>query len=98
MAEDTIPAKEYWERYFTQHPEQKPKHIIFYNGDPTTAIHEFQQKNNIGRADVSTEEGKLLGFDDRHVLNMHEDPRAEVGYDELMDIAHRIIAEHYGNR
>ena len=32
-AENTTTAKEYWERYFTQHPEQKPKHIVFYNGD-----------------------------------------------------------------
>ncbi len=94
-AENTITAKEYWERYFVEHSEQKPKHLIFYDGDPTSAIHEFQQKNNIGRADVSVEEGKLLGFDDRHVLNMNEDSRANVGYNELVATAHRIIAAHY---
>ena len=69
--------------------------MIFYDGDPTSAIHEFQQRNNIGRADVSTDEGKLLGFDDRHILDMREDPRAKVGYDELVEIAHRIITDHY---
>jgi hypothetical protein len=94
-AENTITAKEYWERYFAEHPEQKPKHIVFYNGDPTSAIHEFQQKYGIGQADTSTIEGQLLGFDDKHVLDMSKDPRAWVGYDELVEMGHRIIAEHY---
>ncbi|OGZ97328.1 MAG: hypothetical protein A3B34_02455 [Candidatus Sungbacteria bacterium RIFCSPLOWO2_01_FULL_54_21] len=95
LAENSILSKEYWERYFAQHPEQRPKHLIFYDGDPTSAIHKLQQGNNIGRADVSTDEGKLLGFDDRHITDIREDPRAKVGYDELVETAHRIITEHY---
>ena len=95
LAEHTISSKEYWETYFTQHPQQKPKHLIFYDGDPTSAIYEFQQKNNIGRADTSGTEGKLLGFDDKHIFDMHEDPRANTGHDELVETAHRIIAVHY---
>jgi predicted nucleic acid-binding Zn-ribbon protein len=94
-AENTITAKEYWEAYFEQHPDQKPKHVVFYDGTPTTAIHEFQTRHNIGQADTSEKEGNLLGFDDRHVLNMSEDPRAKRGYDELVATAHRIIEEHY---
>lgn len=94
-AENTISAKEYWEAYFDQHPEQKPKHLVFYGGTPTTAIHEFQTRHNIGQADTSEKEGDLLGFDDRHVRNMSEDPRARRGYDELVATAHRIIEEHY---
>src|SRR3989338_2365862 len=46
LAEQTISSKEYWEAYFAQDPQQKPKHLIFYDGDPTAAIYEFQQKNN----------------------------------------------------
>lgn len=94
-AENTITAQEYWERYFAKHPEQKPKHIVFYDGDPTSAIYEFQQKYGIGQADTSATEGQLLGFDDKHVRKMREDPRAWVGYDELVKMSHRIIAEHY---
>lgn len=94
-AESTVPAKEYWKAYFEQHPEQKPKHLVFYDGTPTTAIHEFQTRHNIGQADSSEKEGDLLGFDDRHVSNMSEDPRANRGYDELVATAHRIIEEHY---
>ena len=72
-----------------------PKHLVFYDGDPTSAIYEFQQKNNIGRANISETEGKLLGFDDRHVLDMRQDSRAHVGYEELVEMAHRIITNHY---
>lgn len=94
-AENTISAKEYWESYFEQHPEQKPKHLVFYGGTPTTAIHEFQTRHNIGQADTSEKDGDLLGFDDRHVRDMNKDPRARRGYDELVATAHRIIEEHY---
>ncbi len=94
-AESTVPAKEYWEAYFEQHPDQKPKHLVFYDGTPTTAIHEFQTRHNIGQADTSEKEGDLLGFDDRHVRDMSKDPRANRGYDELVATAHRIIEEHY---
>ena len=38
LAEDAIPAEEYWEGYFREHPEQKPAHIIYYDGDPSEAI------------------------------------------------------------
>lgn len=96
-AKNTITAKEYWERYFAQNPQLKPKHLVYYDGSPTTAILEWQQRNNIGRADVSETQGKLLGFDDHHVVDMQHDPRASRGYSEFSEIAHRIIAEHYGD-
>ena len=97
-AENTITAKQYWEAYFIQHPERKPKHIVFYDGPPTTAIHEFQTRHNIGQADVSGKEGALLGFEANHIEDMKEDPRANRGYDELVEIANKIIAEHYSKK
>lgn len=95
-AENTVPAKEYWEGFFAKNPDLRPKHIQYYDGDPTTAVLEFQQRNNIGRADTSETDGQLLGFDDHHVLDMKEDPRANVGYDELVATADKIIRDHYG--
>lgn len=94
-AANTVTAKEYWEAYFEQHPDQKPKHLVFYSGTPTTAIHEFQTRHNIGQADTSEKDGDLLGFDDRHVRDMNKDLRANRGYDELVATAHRMIEEHY---
>lgn len=96
-AENTIPAKDYWERYFTQHPDLRPKHIQYYDGDPTTAVLAFQRQNGIGKADTSGAEGQLLGFDDNHVTEMQNDPRSNIGYDELVATADRIIKERYAS-
>ena len=63
-AEVTIQAKEYWEGFFAKNPRLRPKHIQYYNGSPTAGVIEFLQKNDIGRADTSDADGKLLGFDD----------------------------------
>ncbi len=95
-AKNGVTAKEYWEKYFLDHPEQKPKHIVFYDGDPTLAIHKFQQKYGIGEADTSNVEGQLLGFDDKHqVLDYNKNSRIWAGYEELVATSHKIIAEHY---
>jgi hypothetical protein len=94
-AENPVPAKEYWESFFAKNPHLRPKHVVYYDGDPTTAVYKFLQQNNIGRADTSKTEGKLLGFDDNHVLDMENDPRANKGYDELVAIANKIIEEYY---
>lgn len=94
-AENAISAKEYWENYFNKHPEQKPKHIVYYKGDPTSAVYEFQQKNGIGQADTSIKDGPLLGFDDMHVKDLLKDRRAWNDYDEIIEISKKIISEHY---
>ncbi len=93
--ENGIPAKEYWEKYFEKHPELKPKHIVYYDGDPTTAVADFQRINKIGGADTSKDDGVLLGFDDQHVTNIQTDARSNVGYDELKATATQLISEHY---
>lgn len=97
-AENTVTAKEYWEDYFSKNPELRPKHIIYYDGDPTNAVYKFQQENNIGSADTSKVDGQLLGFDDHHVTDMTNDPRANVGHQELVDLGKKIIADHYRNK
>jgi hypothetical protein len=94
-AKNAIPAREYWNNYFAQNPHLKPAHIVFYDGDPTAAVAKFKRDNNIGLADVSPTEGNLLGFSDRHVVNMAEDPRANKGKAELIETARELIAEHY---
>jgi len=97
-AENTVPAKEYWEDYFSKNPGLKPKHIIYYDGDPTNAVYKFQQENGIGQADTSKVDGQLLGFDDHYVTDMTNDPRANVGHQELVDLGKKIITDHYRNK
>lgn len=94
-AENTVPAREYWENYFARYPQLRPKHLVYYDGDPTTAVLAFQQKYDIGKADTSKTDGQLLGFDDHHVADVEKDPRANQGYEKLFDLANKIIFEHY---
>lgn len=98
LAENTVSAKEYWEKFFENNPDLKPKHIHYYDGDPTNAIYKFQQQNNIGRANTSNTDGKLLGFDDMHILDMEKDPRSNVGYDELIQKSNKIIDDYYSQK
>lgn len=63
-----VTAEEYWEGYFKEHPEEKPAHIIYYDGDPETAVAETLAKNGIyvgNHGDTSGETGSNLGFDDK---------------------------------
>lgn len=108
-AKDTVTAKEYWEDFFAKNPGIKPKHVVYYDGSPTSAVYKFQQENGIGGADTSKEEGNLLGFDDRHILlgknvsssnsldKWNLDPRCMRGHDELLALGKEIIERRYSN-
>lgn len=47
LAEGVISAKDYWEQYFIDHPEQKPAHIVYYDGEPSFAVKQFLSDNGI---------------------------------------------------
>lgn len=97
LADNTIPSRAYWESYFVANPDQKPAHVVYYQWEPTSAVNNFLIENGIKyRWDVSNlSDDPLLGFKDNHVESMDEDPRAQPGYENLIDIAHKIIDEHY---
>jgi len=92
---ETIPAKRFWQDWFAANPESAPKHVVFYDGDPTTSVFRFLASNGIGRADTSATHGKLLGFADRYVADMHTDPRAYRGQDELLEVSKKVIAKRF---
>ena len=63
-----IPAEDYWESYFKEHPEEKPAHIIYYDGEPETAVAMTLAENGIylgNHGDTSKKTGDSLGFDDK---------------------------------
>ena len=93
-AEGAITAKEYWENYFIKHPDIAPKHIVFYDGDPTQAVNQFLRENKIGGADTSRINGALLGFDENHILDT-DDARANIGKEELERTAEEIVQQYY---
>ena len=74
LVKDGVTAQEYYEKYFTEHPEQKPAHIIYYDGKPDRAVEELLMKKGIsyqypidgkeGPGDTSVKQGEYLGFED----------------------------------
>lgn len=48
-AEETISSEAFWTRYFEAHPEERPKHIVFYDGDPTEAVADLMEEHGIGK-------------------------------------------------
>lgn len=94
--DNAIPAMDYWEKYFSENPQLRPANVHYYEGSPTQAVFALLQENEIGGADVSEEEGSLLGFEDNHVTDMSADPRANQGREILLDKANRRIDEIFG--
>ena len=47
FADDPITAQEYWEQYFASHPDKKPMHVIYYDGDPSVAVRDFLADHGI---------------------------------------------------
>jgi len=103
-AENTISSKDYWEKYFTNNPKKRPKHIIYYEGSPINGIYKFLSDNGIKREGGVRENEPLLGFDDNHIHlinengNKGQDPRVMVGYEELLQLGDEFISEHFSSK
>jgi len=100
----TVSSEAYWRSYFLKHPEQEPKRLVFYEGDPTEAVFLFRNMHGISEESMNGDffgrrsrppRPPLLGFDDNHVTNMSDDPRALAGFEELKAVAAKVIDEHY---
>lgn len=46
-AENTISAEAFWRQYFEEHPEERPKHVVFYDGNPSDAVDELLERHHI---------------------------------------------------
>ncbi len=92
---NTVSSQEYWTALFSENTDLEPKHVVYYDGDPTAAVLEFQRKHGIGSADTSDADGPLLGFDNNHVADMQKDPRSNHGKAELIELAEDVIREQY---
>lgn len=93
--EQSVTSKEYWEGRFSANPGEKPRHVVYYDGDPNVAVTAFMKEQGISSRKESRQ---LLDFDKNHIPtheDMENDPRANVGKEELILIARQIIAEHY---
>lgn len=91
--EHTISSKQFWENYFTEHPEQKPSKIVYYKGgDPTKALFAWREEkrlhtiyNYIEREKVE----KIIGRKD-------QDAELRESYGRFKAIAEKVIEDYYG--
>jgi len=91
-AENTVPAKQYWEDYFTAHPEKRPSKIVWYRGDdPTEALNQWRMDNGL----TKRQKDYHMGFTERQVKKDEE--RALAGTDRFRSLALQAI-DTYFNR
>lgn len=65
-SEDTISSKGYWKNFFNAHPNLRPSKVVYYSGgDPSEALYEFRQQNNLTRRRTEDE----LGFEKGRVTD-----------------------------
>lgn len=96
LADNPISSQEYWETYFSLHPELRPKHIVYYEGHyghyTQEEVTRFLRREKIDAADTSSRDGVLLGFEDNYAgvaqsTSMWENRTGNpwFGHDELRD-------------
>lgn len=82
-AENRVRAEDYWESYFLQNPEQRPKHVVYYDGEPTQAVNDFLMAHEIYPKALGEDEDKFLGFEENHRPEYYSDPRIFAGIDAV---------------
>jgi len=105
LAEDAVPAQEYWEGYFRKHPEQRPAHVVYYDGDPSAAVVRTLKEAGIleempgyystfGRDDAQMWTGKGDSHErDGKWLGFEENRVADAGKDAALQAEHEKFNE-----
>ncbi|MEI7512254.1 MAG: hypothetical protein WCK01_02220 [Candidatus Uhrbacteria bacterium] len=88
LAQHTVPAKQYWETYFTNHPKAKPSKIVWYNGNPTVALHAWQESTG---SDMQHRPHTLFPEQTGEAANNV----ALSGLNEFVDAAEEVIKQHF---
>lgn len=89
-AQGAISSKEYWEQHFTEHPELRPKHVVYYSGgNPTLALQEWKKRNGL------LKKGKLsnIGFQENSVSK--NDRNEDKEKQRFVAIANQLIDKRF---
>lgn len=90
LAKNSTSSKDYWENYFQQHPELKPRHLVYYSGgDPAEALDNWRRRSGISKKDRNRD----IGFPENEV------PREVKNSDEtqqrFISIARNLVDKHF---
>lgn len=92
-AKDTMPAKEYWDEYFTAHPGKRPSKIVYYQGnDPTKALYEWRKARGLSK----TTDDRNIGFEERRISG--NTAKATAGIDRFQSIAEKVINDYFDSK
>lgn len=89
-AQNAISSKEYWEKYFSENPQQKPSKIVYYEGSPSNAMYDWKKSNGLVKKSESSE----ILFPENRVSKDSEE--ATLGIDRFRDLAVEVINDYYG--
>lgn len=90
LAEHPISSKDYWEGYFNQHPELRPKHIVYYSGgDPTTALSIWKQQNGLQKKGALSD----IGFSENSVSKNERNDDSEK--QRMVSIARSLVDKKF---
>jgi hypothetical protein len=90
-AEQTVPSKEYWEKFFAEHPEKRPSKLVYYTGgDPTAALRTWREEQGL----VKVSPNPNLGFEDHSVWI--DSPQALKGIDRFESIVLSTVEKYFG--
>lgn len=92
--EQGIPSKEYWEAYFTKHPESRPSKVVYYDAKmtPTAAMWKWKADNGI----VNKKDAVDLGFSENQVGSDFDRPLGEQEVRDFRQLAMNALVEEYG--
>lgn len=90
-AQDNVPAEEFWENYFDQHPDNKPSKIVYYQeGSPTAALREWKRRAHLRK----TTSDKSVGFDEHNTIK----PFEKSDTDRFRTIATGVIEGYFEDK
>lgn len=90
LAENTTSSREYWEQYFTEHPERRPSKIVYYKGgDPSRALNEWRRENGI----IKRTKDETFGFPEHRVGS--DSPEANQGKERFKELALKVIDDRF---
>lgn len=85
--DDTVSSKEYWEKYFDEHPDIKPSKIVYYKGgDPTQGLQQWKRDHGLMK---SSESGELKSLGEIDV------PKVTKGMERYKSLAHDAIDKYF---
>lgn len=90
-ADNPVSSKEFWKKYFFEHPDQKLSKIVYYTGgDPTGGLIRWREENGLSQRS----DEKDLGFSESHISRFG-DPRTTIGKNRFRSFAKLVIDEYF---